>query len=71
MEKECKLVENMKTNGLNMNNYWIVNGVYNFCSYAATAFFYFAGGRYMLGLDFFEDTNAWLLLQVFTVWGLS
>jgi hypothetical protein len=71
MEKERKLVDNMKTNGLNMWNYWLVNGIYNYASFAVTAFLYWFVGRYALELEFFADTNALLFLQMFGLWGLT
>jgi ABC-type multidrug transport system ATPase subunit len=70
MEKEKKLVENMKTNGLNMYNYWLVNGIYNYISYTVTVFIYWGTGRYIFGLDFFKDTNVLLFIELFFVWGL-
>lgn len=70
MEKEKKLVENMKTNGLNMYNYWLVNGIYNYASFTVTVFLQFAVGRWVLELDFFRDTNVLIFLEVFSVWGL-
>ena len=70
MVKERKLVENMKTNGLNMYNYWLINSIYFYISYSLTALFYFTAGRYVFKLDFFMNTNALLFLEVFSVWGL-
>lgn len=70
MEKEMKLIDNMKTNGLNMFNYYLVNGLYDYVSYAATAGLYWAVGRFMLNLDFFSLTNSWLLLEIYFAWGL-
>ena len=71
MEKEYKLVENMKTNGLRMYNYWVVNGIYSFFSFACTAALYIIVGRYVLVLDFFAETNLGLFLELFFVWGLN
>ena len=48
LEKEEKLVENMKTNGMKMHNYWIVNGIFNFTTYAVTAFIFVWFGRYVI-----------------------
>ena len=62
MEKERKLVYNMKTNGLSMFNYYFVNSVFNYCSYAITAFIYWFVGRYVFELDFFKDSHALLFL---------
>jgi len=70
MEKELKLVDNMKSNGLKMYNYWIVNGIYNFFSYLVTAALYFSFGRYVCKLDFFQDTHILLFIELFSCWGL-
>jgi len=69
MEKETKLVDNMKINGLKMKNYWAVNAVYNFCSFAITATIYVAMGRFF-ELDFFTDTHLFLFVELFFCWGL-
>jgi hypothetical protein len=34
LEKETRLVETMKINGMRMKNYWIVNFIFNFILYA-------------------------------------
>jgi hypothetical protein len=60
----------MKTNGLNMYNYWLVNAVFNYCSYLTTAFLYFFAGRYLFDIDYFANTSCWLFLEMFGVWGL-
>ena len=70
MEKENKLVDNMKTNGLKMYNYWIINGIYNFTSYIFTAILFFVFGRYIFGIDFFCDTHISFFILLFFTWGL-
>jgi len=70
MEKETKLVENMKINGMKMYNYWLVNGVFNFCSYCITAILFWSFGRYVCDLDFFTDTNGRVLFEIYFIWGL-
>jgi ATP-binding cassette subfamily A (ABC1) protein 3 len=70
MEKENKLVDNMKTNGLKMFNYWLINGVYNFISYLFTAILFFIFGRYVFDLDFFSNTHVIFFVILFIVWGL-
>jgi hypothetical protein len=52
MEKEFRLIDNMKTNGLKMYNYWVVNSLFSFTSYCVTAGLYVVVGR-LLALDFF------------------
>ena len=60
-EKETKLIENMKINGLKMRNYWIVNGLYNFAFYSCVMAVNILVGR-SLGLMFFTDTHILLLI---------
>jgi hypothetical protein len=40
LEKETKLVETMKINGMKMYNYWLVNFLFFLMVYIATASFY-------------------------------
>lgn len=61
----------MKINGMKMHNYWIVNGLFNFASYALTAVVFVVYGRYVCRLDFFEQTNMRVLIEVYFLWGLS
>ena len=46
-EKEMRLVEIMKINGLKMRNYWIVQGSWNFLTYSCSVLFFWAFGRYI------------------------
>ena len=68
-EKESKLTVLMKINGLKMRNYWIVNGIYNFCFYWVTVLVNIYVGR-SIGLVFFTDTNILLLFEAYACWGL-
>lgn len=70
MEKEKKLVYNMKINGLKMYNYWFINGCFNFCCYATTTILFVFFGRYVFNLDFFSDTHMFLFVEVYFMWGL-
>lgn len=40
LEKEARLLEIMKINGMKMSNYWIVNFTFNFIFYMLTACIY-------------------------------
>lgn len=68
-EKETKLVVIMKINGLKMRNYWLVNGVYNFCFYWIIVMINIIVGR-ILGLVYFTETHIMLLFSVYASWGL-
>ena len=69
LEKEKKLVETMKINGMKMYNYWLVNFVFDFVIYLLTAGFYIMMGR-LFGLTFFAKTNGYILCLVCFGWGL-
>jgi len=71
MEKEERLIEIMKMNGLNIKNYWIVNFLFNFTIYFLLFVLFLLFGYFILELSFFTQTNIWLLLTVFLGWGLS
>jgi hypothetical protein len=69
IEKEKKLIENMKINGLKMYNYWFINFMFNLMTYAVTVSIYYSAG-YFLDLKFFVDTSPKIMLLVFLGWGL-
>lgn len=70
-EKEKKLTEIMKINGLQMNNYWIVNYWFNFVYYMIMAFLWYAAGAYIFQMKVFVHTSATLFWVILTGWGLS
>ena len=47
-EKENKLIDNMKTNGLKMSNYWVVNFTFSYFTYFLTVLFMIFYGRYVI-----------------------
>jgi len=71
LEKEQRLIQNMKINGLRMRNYWIVTCCYNFCVYMIAVLVYYAFGRYVSGLTFFTETNPTILMVSLVGWGLN
>lgn len=71
LEKEEKLLEMMKMNGMRMRDYWVVT--YIFClliSFFTFSIFYLFG-YYALALDFFVDTGFSVLATIFTGWALT
>ena len=44
LEKETRLIENMKINGMKMANYWLVNFCFNFGFYALTVLLFLIFG---------------------------
>jgi ABC-type multidrug transport system ATPase subunit len=71
LEKETRLIENMKINGLKMSNYWIVNYLFNLSFYCATAILFMIFGGKIFKLQVFSDTNVWLLIAILFGWGLA
>lgn len=47
LEKEKKLTESMKINGLQLKNYWIVNYFFNFCYYQVTILHFLFWAKYI------------------------
>jgi ABC-type multidrug transport system ATPase subunit len=71
LEKEERLLELMKMNGLRILNYWLVNFIFDFMLYAVTILVFMLFGAYILELQFFTQTHKGILTCVFAGWGLS
>lgn len=70
LEKEQRLIETMKINGLKMINYWKVNFVFNFLMYMLVMTLYLGFGKFMSGLTFFSETDIKILILTNIGWGL-
>lgn len=70
-EKEKKLVDNMKTNGLKMYNYWIVNGCFYYFFYLITVANFYLFGRYIFVFECFKDTHPLLWAELLLIYGFS
>ena len=53
LEKELRLLENMKINGLNVSTYWMVTGLYNLILYWGTCVAFWFCGRYIFDISLF------------------
>jgi hypothetical protein len=71
LEKEMKLIQNMRINGLRMINYWIVNYIYNYIIYLATATVFYLYGVYATQLTFFTESSPQFFFLVVIGWGLN
>jgi|LauGreDrversion4_2_1035121.scaffolds.fasta_scaffold14743_3 hypothetical protein len=71
LEKETRLMEYMKMNGLRMNNYWFVNFFFNFGFYMMTIFSFIFFGFKVFEIAFFIKTNIIFMLLVMIGWGLA
>lgn len=70
-EKERRLIEIMKINGMKMNNYWLVNYLFFYMFYLIVLFVFIFFGRYIFRFSFFVNTGIWVQLVVFNGWGLA
>ena len=57
LEKEEKLLEMMKMNGMRMREYWLMTFIFSFVITFFTFILFFLFGFFILELDFFTDTN--------------
>ena len=69
IEKERKLIEIMKINGLKMINYWISNFIFNYSLYTITMIIFILVGALILKLTIFIKTHWLLLFLTFISWG--
>lgn len=70
LEKESKLIEIMKINGMKMRYYWLSNFTFNFLLYSVTMLVFNLVGSIGLNLSLFTDTSPALLFIIFLGWGL-
>eukprot|EP00742_Colponemidia_sp_Colp-10_P012044 GILJ01013471.1.p1 GENE.GILJ01013471.1~~GILJ01013471.1.p1 ORF type:complete len:1008 (+),score=146.02 GILJ01013471.1:44-3067(+) len=71
LEKEGRLVEIMKMNGLRMRFYWLVQTGFCLGLYMVALFIFLLFGGAIIALPFFTQTNFGILLLVTIGWGLS
>ena len=63
-EKEERILEMMKMNGLKIINYWLVNFIFDLLLFGITYFFFFLFGNVFLQLRFFTDTDLGLQVKI-------
>jgi hypothetical protein len=61
VEKEEKLIEIMKINGMKMRFYWVSNFIFDYCLYILTMTVFCIIG-FLLNFNLFTQTNTWLLV---------
>jgi len=71
LEKEERLREMMKMNGMKMTNYWIINYLWNTALYTTSSAIFILFGIFVLRLPFFVQTNFVVLISVILGWGFS
>lgn len=71
LEKEQRLIQNMRINGMRMYNYWFVNFFFNFAQYLVSASGFFLFGKYVTKLSFFTESVPEVLGALILGWGLN
>jgi hypothetical protein len=71
LEKETRLIETMKINGMRVYNYWIVNFLFNLCIYGVQAVIFLFFGAKVYGLEAFRDTSMAVWIFLLLGWGLA
>jgi len=70
LEKEERLREMMKMNGMKMRYYWFVNYIWNTILYTLSSSFFLIFGVYILKVPFFYETGSVVLITIVFAWGL-
>lgn len=70
LEKENRLLENMKINGLSMMNYWSVGVVFNMIYQMIIICCFLLFGRYASGISFFSESHFGVIFLAYTGWGM-
>jgi hypothetical protein len=71
LEKEERLVQMMKMNGMKISNYWLVYFIFNFILCTITNIVFFFLGAFALKTPFFTSTSLVLLILVAVGWSIS
>ncbi|CAD8183724.1 unnamed protein product [Paramecium octaurelia] len=70
LEKEERLLQMMKMNGMKMKDYWILQYLFSGLMTLLTFSLFLFTGIYLVGIALLTDTNLKLLIIVLTGWGL-
>ena len=70
-EKEKRLIEIMKINGMKMMNYWITTFLFDYVFFATIVGFFWFNGRYIFNMLLFRNTSTYVLLVIFNGWILA
>ena len=71
LEKEERLIEMMKMNGMRMRNYWAVTYLFDFMLYLVAFLIFVLFGFFVLELSFFTETSTWLLVRIYILFELN
>jgi len=70
-EKEEKILEMMKMNGLKLKDYWIITVLFYLLITILTFSVFWVFGLFILQLKFFVDTSLLLMFLVLLGWGFA
>jgi hypothetical protein len=71
LEKEERLIQMMRMNGMSMVNYWSINFLYNFAISIMTNLVFYLYGYFYLENAFFQQVSLGVIVVVFLGWMLS
>jgi len=71
LEKEERLQELMKMNGMRMRTYWLVNFGFDYLIYTLTVGVFMLFGYVVVALQFFTQTNPVIMWLLLLGWGIS
>jgi len=71
LEKEDKLIQIMKMNGMKMWVYWFVNFIFNYCLQILMTIVFFIFGLFALRITYFTQTNVWIQMMLYAGWGFG
>jgi hypothetical protein len=70
-EKEDKLIQIMKMNGLQMWKYWVNHFLFDMVLFYVMVFIFCVFGILILQQTYFKETNFFLQIIVYTGWGIG
>lgn len=71
LEKEEKLLEMMKMNGMRMKDYWLMTFIFSLTLTTVTYILFYLFGYFILGLSFFTETSLILIVNTFICYSIS
>lgn len=71
LEKEEKLIQMMKMNGMKISSYWLVYFIFNFILGLITNIIFVISGILLTGMRFFYETSPGLIAIVLIGWTLA
>ena len=70
LEKETKIIQMMRMNGLGIMTYWLINFVFCFMFCIITFGIFYAFGVWIMGNAFFVNTSALLMWVILVGWAI-